>query len=256
MCFASPWSGKDAPLDDGQWMKHRRSLQNLEEISEPTWGETLMDVAASVMAMAELGVAKGFWTEKEFIRTKLRALSFLEQDRKKMQDQLLLHDVRALRTQLHITLEAVRNWCLQTWRGQPGEELVEIMRVQVGSSPLNRSNPGTVLVRIVSANFAKTPQSLEERETAIHDYVLNYTESLPNFFETHLRVVAITPEEQVRSPKSLEFDNYIQDLDMEEDAGVYQRRITGFPGEGEGDDDGGDSEPESPVDSGVPGIRV
>jgi len=227
------------------------SLQNLEEISEPTWGETLVDVAAGMMAAAELGVAKGLWTEKEFISVKMRALSFLEQDRKKMQDQLLLHEVRALRTQLHITLQAVRNWCLQVWKGAAGKETIEIMRVQAGSIALRRDNPGTVLVRIVSENFLAPP---EERKTAIHDYVTSYTDSLPSFYETQLRVIAITPAERDRSPESLEFDNYIQDLDLEEVEGVYQRRITGLPGEGP--DAGGDSGPEPPVDGGVPGIRI
>ena len=63
MNFASPWRADDREppekSDDGNWMKGRVSLQALEDISAPTWGETVMDMAASLMALAELGVKAG-----------------------------------------------------------------------------------------------------------------------------------------------------------------------------------------------------
>ena len=250
MNFASPWKGKDAPIDDGQWMKHRRALQDLVEISEPTWGETVVDVAATAMAVAQLGAEKGLWSEKEFISAKMRCVNFLDQERKRMQDQVLFREIRALRMQLHVIREAVLQWCLQAWKDLPGYYTVEVMRVQQGSQPISRSKPGKVLVRISSPHFT----GMENRTDAIHGYVKSYTESLPNFFESQLQIIAITTEEWGRSPQSLEFDNYVRDLEMEEENGVYQRRIAGL--EGEGPENGGNPRPERPLDGGLSGPRV
>ena len=42
--------------------------------------DTVLDLSAGVMALAELGVEKGLWTEQEFIAKKMRAQTLIDED--------------------------------------------------------------------------------------------------------------------------------------------------------------------------------
>ena len=213
MNLASPWRDEDKEPpefgDDGNWMQGRVSLQALEDISAPTWGETVLDMAASLMALAELGVKANLWTERDFIACKLRAQGVLDEDRARRQEEIQQGVGHALESQIQMVYAVACGWCSRAFGGEAEEYMVEVLRCAPGTLALSRDNPGTLMLRAVSNRFHGDP---DDRKAALHSVIHDTFDRTPNFYESHITCLVLTPEEKLKSPDSLRFDNVLEEI--------------------------------------------
>lgn len=244
----------DIHRDDEAYRKYRESMFDLEDMRSASPGDTIMDIAASTMALAELGVAHGLWDEREFIAAKLRAKHWLEQHQARMQDQAVDNAIDMLRNQAQLIRSLSFRFCVEFWQGQEDDYSIHVLRLPLRNTrgevlSMCSDIPGQVVVRAVSDRFQ---ENFFWRKMTMEQYLHNRLASDASLKNISVMAIPLRRSE-LNSDHNAFFEQCVVTHSMEEVEGVFQRRVAGHSGESEDEGPGGD---EPDMGGGLPGISI
>ena len=163
-----------------------------DEMPQDSWTHVIRDIQARQMALVELGVAKGMFTEQEF------HLAFIQADRRIEEEKTKRIDQRnaALAAKLQNNLRDIYN----TAKATVPEGQIDIFRNETSDVV---GNVGTIFMRVVTTEFAG--QSAGDR----FNLFLRSCGPLIRRLGENVTPIFLTPEEKSTSAASLQFDMMI-----------------------------------------------
>lgn len=182
--------------------ENRPALRAMQDLTHTTIPEAMLEMGARVMALASLGVTKGIWTEEEFIAAQFRAQRVLDEEQAKNQVVYRRKEKLMLAEQLRMIRDVMFKWCMNQWNDRDAF-MLDALRQPLEAEELQHWQPGIVWLRIISEHFKG---SIEDRVQLLGIFIRNELGNVPDFRESQINVIPVTPAEQAASPASQTFD--------------------------------------------------